>query len=66
MARNHKQPPKIRPTREQVSRSPADKDFTCSEVQLDNLLSEGESTGPSPSKSREASSKTFVHRRKST
>ena len=66
MARNQKQTPKIKPTGAQESRSPAEKDFTCSEVQLDNLLSEGESTGPSRSKSKDASSVAFVHRRKST
>jgi hypothetical protein len=64
MARNQKPPHKIKSTAAQASHSPADKDFTCSEMQLDNLLSEGESTGPSRSKSKDASSVAFVHRRK--
>ena len=46
MAKNQKQTPKTKTTGPQASRSSADKNFTCSEVQLDDLLSEGESTGP--------------------
>jgi hypothetical protein len=45
MAKCQKQTPKLKAAGAQGSRSPSDKDFTCSEVQLDNLLSEGESTG---------------------
>lgn len=66
MARNQKHTRKIKPTDAQTSPSPTDKDLTCSEVQLDNLLSEGESTGPSRSRSKDPSSVVFVPRRKPT
>jgi len=64
MSKNQKQISKLKATSAPGSRSPSDKDFTCSEVQLDNLLSEGESTGQSPPRSKDASSVAFVHRRK--
>jgi len=64
MAKNQKQTPKIKATAAHGSRSPSDKDFTCSEMQVDNLLSEGESTGQSRPSSKDGSSLAFVHRRK--
>jgi hypothetical protein len=64
MAKNQKPTPKRKVTGAQGSRSPSDKDFTCSEVQLDHLLSEGESTGQSRPRSTDASSVAFIHRRK--
>jgi hypothetical protein len=66
MTRNQKHTRKIKPAGGQASSSPADKDFTCSEVQLDHLLSEGESTGPSRSRSKDSASGAFVLRRKPT
>jgi hypothetical protein len=62
MAKNQKQTPKIKATGAQGSRSPSDKDFTCSEVQLDTLLSEGESTGQV--RLKDASPVAFGRRRK--
>lgn len=64
MVKSQKHASKTKPSRAQGSRSPADKDFTCSELQLDNLLSEGESTGPS-GKAKDASPVASIHRRKS-
>ena len=64
MARKQKPTPQIKRTGADTSRSPADKDFTCSEVQLDNVLSEGESTGPSQSTSKDPASVAFILRRK--
>jgi hypothetical protein len=66
MAKNQKQTPKIKATAAQGSRSPSDKDFTCSEMQLDNLLSEGESTGQSRPRSKDGTSVALVRRRKPT
>jgi hypothetical protein len=64
MAKNQKQTPKIKVTAAEGSRSPSDKNFTCSETQLDTLLSEGESTGQSRPRSKDGSSLAFVPRRK--
>ena len=41
-----------KPTGVKGSRSSSDHDFTCSEAQLDSLLSEGESTGQTGAASR--------------
>lgn len=57
MAKNQKQTPKIKTTGPQASRSATDKNLTCSEVQLDDLLSEGESTGPSRSRVKSPASR---------
>ena len=64
MTGNQKRARKVRSTGAQAAPSPTDKDFTCSEVQLDKLLSEGESTGSSGSRSKDASLSAFVLRRK--
>jgi hypothetical protein len=57
MSKNQKQTPRLKATGAQGSRLPSDKDFTCSEVQLDNLLSEGESTGQSRPRSKDAANR---------
>jgi hypothetical protein len=44
------------------SRSPSDQDLTCSEAQLDDLLSEGESTRSMPSTSKAFSKVTLITR----
>ena len=54
MAKNQKQTSKIKTTGPQASS--ADKNFTWSEVQLDDLLSEGESTGPLRSRAKDPAS----------
>ena len=52
-----------KPTGVKGSRSSSDHDFTCSEAQLDSLLSEGESTGQTAA-SRGSSKRDVVGRRK--
>lgn len=54
-----------KPTGVKESRSSSDHDFTCSEAQLDNLLSEGESTGQTGiAASRGSSNRDVAGRRK--
>lgn len=53
-----------KPTGVKGSRSSSDHDFTCSEAQLDSLLSEGESTGQTGAASRDSSKRDVVGRRK--
>lgn len=53
-----------KPTGVKGSRSSSDHDFTCSEAQLDSLLSEGESTGQTGAASRGSSKRDVVGRRK--
>lgn len=60
MAKNQKQTPKIKMTDPQASRSSTDKNLTCTEVQLDDLLSEGESTGPSRSRAKDPASRALT------
>ena len=60
MAKNQKPTPKIKTPGPEASRSSADKNFTCSEVQLDDLLSEGESTGPLRSRAKDPASRALT------
>ena len=64
MAAPQKHMPKSKQPTPPGSPAPSDRDFTCSEVQVDNLLSEGESTGLSDSTSKDASKTAVVRRRK--
>ena len=57
MAKTQKQTPKIKTNGPQASHSSTDKNLTCSEVQLDDLFSEGESTGPLRSRAKDPASR---------
>jgi hypothetical protein len=64
MAINPKPTPKSKRPTARGSPSPADQDFTCSEVQLDTLLSEGESTGQARRIPKHPSKLGFIRRAK--
>lgn len=53
-----------KPTGVKAFRLSSEQDFTCSEAQLDNLLSEGESTGQAGVVSRDPSKRDVAARRK--
>ena len=63
MTTNKENSLKSKRTDARASRSPSDRDFTCSEVQVDTLLSEGESTAPAPSTSKGSATLTLVRRK---
>jgi hypothetical protein len=62
MATNPKNTPKRKRPTARGSHSPADQDFTCSEMQLDTLLSEGESTGQARRSPKDSSKVVFKER----
>lgn len=64
MATNPKSTPKRKRPTARGSHSPADQDFTCSEMQLDTLLSEGESTGQARRIPKDPSKVVFIRRAK--
>jgi hypothetical protein len=64
MATNPKNPSKRKRPDARESRSPADQDFTCSEMQLDGLLSAGESTGQARPGPKSSSKVAFIRRAK--
>ena len=64
MATNPKNTPKRKRPIARESHSPADQDFTCSEMQLDTLLSEGESTGQARRIPKDSSKVVFIRRAK--